>query len=194
MEIPAPPDERTTLDLVARMRRGDERAWQDLYDRYRDELLLAIRSQLGPRLRSALQSEDVLQSVALEAFRRMPRFEDRGQGSLRGLLHLLVRRKVVDQARAAGRGARGRSGPLTDSLAGRAAAPVPEPVYRDPRYLRLERALQALPPDLREVIRLRRFEGLSGKETAERLGRSDEATRKLHSRALARLSLLMEGH
>ncbi len=192
MDLPAPPDERTTLDLVQRMQRGEDAAWRDLYDRFRDELLLAIRSQLGPQLRSALQSEDVLQSVALEAFRQMPGFEDRGRGSLRGFLHLLVRRKVIDQARAAARGSRGRTTPLTDSVADGAAAPLPEPLYRDPRYLHLERALAALPEDLREIIRLRRFEGLSSKEAAAVLGRSDAATRKLHSRAVARLTLLME--
>lgn len=35
---------------------------------------------------------------------------------------------------------------------------------------RVEGVLRALPPRLREVVRLRRFEGLSGRETADRMG------------------------
>lgn len=191
MDVPTIPDERTTLELVARMQRGDDRAWDDLYSRYRDELLLAIRSKLGDRVRSALASDDVLQSVALEAFQAMPGFTDRGKGSLRGFLHLLVSRKVIDHARALGRDKRRGGVPLTDSVADGAAAPAPEPRYRDPRYLHLERCLLRLPEDMREVLRLRRFEGLSSQETAARMDRSDAAVRKLHSRAVARLTLLM---
>jgi RNA polymerase sigma factor (sigma-70 family) len=61
--------------------------------------------------------------------------------------------------------------------------------YSDPRYEELERALALLPDDLREVLVLRRVEGLASREVAQRLRRTDAAVRQMHSRALARLAL-----
>ena len=43
-------------------------------------------------------------------------------------------------------------------------------------------------PDDREILRLVRFERLSLREAAERMGRSYEATAKLHGRALLRFT------
>jgi RNA polymerase sigma-70 factor (ECF subfamily) len=180
-----------TLDLLRRFQGGEERAWDELYRRHRDELLLSVRSGMGPRLRGAMQSEDVLQSVALEAFRGLKDFDGQRPGGLRGFLNRLVRTKLIDRARALGRRKRSGGVPLGEALAESLAAPD-APVYDDPRYAALERALRELPPDLREVIRLRRFEGLSSKEAAARLDRSDDAVRKLYSRAMARLALLAQ--
>ena len=81
---------------------------------------------------------------------------------------------------------------MSDTVVDNLGTPVP-PSYSDPRYERLERALQTLPPDMREIIRLRRFDGLSSQEVASRTGHSDDAVRKLFSRAMARLTLLLEG-
>jgi RNA polymerase sigma-70 factor (ECF subfamily) len=188
--FPTPPGERRTLDLLARIRDDDPSAWTELYDLYHDELLFTIRMNLGARLRAALESEDVLQSVALEAFEALPRFEDRGGGSLRALLHRMVLNKIRDRADTFGAQKRRGGVPLTDSIA--AGLGAPEPTYRDAeRFEQLERGLLALPDDMREVLVLRKIEGLSSQEAAARLGRSDAATRKLYSRALARLSLVL---
>ncbi len=139
-------------------------------------------------MRSVLQSEDVLQSVALEALRDLPRFEDRGPGSLRAFLQRLVIRKIQDRARREGAQKRAGGVPLDEALAKELA--VTEPKYLDPRYERLERALAQLSAEQREIVLLRRVEGLSSKEAAERLGKSDAAARQLFSRAMARLAVL----
>lgn len=189
-DVPTPPDERATLDLVERMRAGDGEAWREAYGRYRDEMLLSIRVRMGPRLRAAVQSEDILQSVVFEAFQAMPRFVDRGPGSLRGYLERLLLQKLRGRARRLSTRKRAGGEPLTDTLAEHAVAPAVVS-YADPRYERLERALARLPDDMRDVIVMRRLEGLSIDETASRLDRSAAATLKLHARAMARLTLLM---
>ncbi len=190
-DLPTPPDEHATLDLVGRMRAGDGEAWREIYGRYRDELLLSIRVRMGAKLRAALQSEDVLQSVVLEAFQAMPRFVDRGPGSLRGYLERLLVQKLRGRARRLATKKRRGEQPLTDSVADAIGTPATVS-YRDPRYDRLERGLALLPPDMREVIVLRRIEGLAIDAVAHRLERSAAATLKLHARAMARLSLLMQ--
>ena len=59
---------------------------------------------------------------------------------------------------------------------------------------RLGAALEALDPDHREVIVLRKLEELSFKEVAARMGRSEDACRMLLARAMVALTLAAEGH
>jgi RNA polymerase sigma-70 factor (ECF subfamily) len=190
--FPAAPAEADTLEILRRIRADDERGWDELYRRYHDPLLFAVRARMGPRLRAALESEDVFQSVALAALRALPRFEYRGPGSLLRYLRRLVANKIRDRADSVRAQKRRGAVPLDEVHSAEIAASAPPPAYAaGERYERLERCLAQLPPDFREVILLRKVDGLSSREAAQRLGRSDEATRKLYSRALARLSALM---
>lgn len=186
--FPAAPNEARTLEVLARIKGGDDTAWDELYRRYHDELLFVVRTKLGSRLRSVLESEDVLQSVALEAFQALPRFEHRGEGSLRRFLHTLVVNKIRDRADTWRAEKRDGSVPLTDQVLEITPQSEIVPTYYDERYERLERVLATLPDDMREVLVLRKMEGHSSKEVAELVGKSDAAVRKLYSRGLARLS------
>jgi RNA polymerase sigma factor (sigma-70 family) len=58
---------------------------------------------------------------------------------------------------------------------------------REERFERLEKSLQSLSPDHREVILLARIEGLQIAAIAERLGRSKSAVKSLLLRALKEL-------
>lgn len=193
--FPGAPVEQETIELVARIQDGDPAAWEDLYRRYHDQLLLTVRFRLGRRLRGHLQSEDVFQSVALEALTALRRFEYRGPGSLNRFLQRLVVNKIRDRADTFSAQKRSGGVRLTDA----ALASLPDPASADgelgyldaERYERLERCLLNLPDDLREVVILRKIDGLSSREVAEQLGRSDEAVRKSYSRGLARLTALM---
>lgn len=190
MALPEPPDEAGSVELLERLRRGAAGAFDELYRRHRDELLLSVRAGMGPRLRAAMQSEDVLQSVAMEAFQVLQRTPAPAGGFV-PLLRRLVRHRLVDRARALRRQKRAGEVAMTDSAVDGLGTPPP-PSYSDPRYERLERALHALPTDLRDMIRWRRFDGLSSQQIAARTGQSDAAVRKTFSRAMARLSLLVE--
>lgn len=192
-DIPPPPDARASLELVARLQRGERDAWTELYARYHDQLLLTIRMRLGPGLRAHLQSEDILQSVALEAFLELEQFEYRGAKSLERFLHRLVIHKIRDRADTFGARKRAGTVPLDESAEGALAAPAADNLrYVDTeRYEALERCLNALPADMREILVLRKLDGLSSQEIAAQLGKSDESVRKTYSRALARLSALI---
>lgn len=183
-----------TLELLSRIRAGDQQAWEALYRRYHDELLFAVRTHLGPRLRSALESEDVLQSVAIEALRSLPQLELREPGGLRHYLHKMIVNKIRDRADYFA--AQKRDGGVSLSTTEMHAIPDGggEPRYNDSeRYERLESALRLLPPDMERVIVLRKIDGLSSVQAAQMMGKSDVAVRKLYSRALARLSSLVLG-
>jgi len=58
---------------------------------------------------------------------------------------------------------------------------------REERFAQLQRALDGLGPEDREVILLARIQGLPLKEIATRMGRSHAAVAQLLSRALRKL-------
>jgi RNA polymerase sigma-70 factor (ECF subfamily) len=58
---------------------------------------------------------------------------------------------------------------------------------------KLEKAIDELKTEYREVIVLTKIDGLSYKEIAGRLGKSSDAVRKLVSRAMAELTVAFRG-
>jgi len=62
---------------------------------------------------------------------------------------------------------------------------------RNQREMKLMTALEQLPEDQREALRLRYVEGLQSKEIAERIGKSDGAVRVMLSRSLSKLQEIL---
>ena len=56
----------------------------------------------------------------------------------------------------------------------------------------VQQAILTLPEEIREVVLLRDYQGLSHEEIAEVVGASHAAVRKRYSRALARLAELLK--
>jgi RNA polymerase sigma-70 factor (ECF subfamily) len=187
------PNLNASLDLVRRIQSGDSGAWDQLYLRYRDQLLLSIRCRLGPSLRSHLESEDILHSVFRDALTDLHRFEPRQPRALNHYLHTCVLNKIRNKADYFGAAKRQGEVTLTNSLLTQLPNPADTtPEYHDSaRYAALEQALGRLPGEMREVILLRRVEELSNQEAAEVMGKTPEATSKLYNRAVARLATLM---
>jgi len=187
-------DEDLSLEIVQRIRQGDRDAWERLYRRYHDALLLAIRCRLGARLRARVESEDILQSVVRDAMGDLEHFEPRGPGSLRHYLHVCVLNKIRAKAQYFAAAKRSGEEPLSASALERVPAAPEAPAYLDAeRYEKLEKGLGLLPESLREALLLRTVEGLTNQEAARVLGKSEEATSKLYNRALARLAGLLGG-
>jgi RNA polymerase sigma-70 factor (ECF subfamily) len=194
MRAPPPtPSSESSIDLVHRIHQGDARAWDALYLRYRDRLLLSIRCRLGARLRARLESEDILHSVFRDALSDIHRFHPEHPRALNRYLHTCVLNKIRSKADYYAAQKRTGEVPLTDSI----IQAIPNPVAGEPRYAdaerfeRLERGMARLPEDMREILLLRRIEELPNREAAEVMGKSPEAASKLYNRALARLAVWM---
>jgi RNA polymerase sigma factor (sigma-70 family) len=153
-------------ELLMRVGSGDEHAFRELFSRY-----AAIANALAFRLiRQAHLAEEIVQEAFLAVWRHPDRY-DRARGSVRAWVLGTVHHRAVDLVRreqAQRRRAEDSAGTRTvsEDPADEVAAAVDRPRERE----RVRRALDELPPDQADVIRMMYFEGLTQTRIAERTG------------------------
>jgi RNA polymerase sigma-70 factor (subfamily 1) len=186
----------------------ENRPRPELLEQHLAGLRAFVHLRLGHALRAKEESQDLVQSVCREVLAELPTFEVRASGGFREWLLRMAENKIRDRRRYwrrdkrdldreialdATRAGRSSSGPSNATSADLAhlITPSRQAVGRED-LARLERAFSELPDDYREVIVLARLRGWSHAQIAEKLGRTELATRTLLSRALARLALALE--
>jgi RNA polymerase sigma-70 factor (ECF subfamily) len=194
--------DQKTQHLVAMAKGGDESALNQLCKVYWSRVLWIVRLRMGKELRSKLESMDMVQDVLLCVFRDLEGFTYRSEGDFLRWLSKLVENRLRGKATKLHAGKRDirkevrldSHGPTTSGkLVGPIETTTPSVIMsRREDLARLEKAIDALKPEYREIIVLTKIEGLSYKEIADRLGKSDEAVRKLVSRALETLISIFE--
>ncbi len=179
-------------DRLRQVRSGDPAAFDSLFERNAEALLARIRRLLPAAIRRKVSVSDVLQETRITAYAKCSAFEGGGEAGFRSWLLRIaelkareaVRRHAGTAKRAAGREITEGGRPALADL--RAPGPSPSEVaIAAERRRAVERALGALPEDYRTILVLTRFEGLSLADAAARMGRSREAAKKLHGRAMA---------
>lgn len=185
-------------ESIQRIRSEGKEALVRFVEDNRQRLLSFIDSRLGTPLQRKIEPEDILQEVCIEAVRALDKVEFVESNPLHWLFQI-SERKIIDahrrffasQKRDATReavieeGSRAGGG-LADLLAASMTTPS-QAFSRDHKQLRLLAALETLGQEQREALRLRYFVGLSSKEIARKLGKSDGAVRVMLSRGLNRL-------
>ena len=176
--------------LLDRVRRRDIDALVEYLDLLRPQLLGFIAKSLSETLKRKVEPEDILQEVAIEAINSWHSLDDEKNAG--AWLVVLAKRKVArvlrDQVGVAARDPRRERAIKTDfGVADARSGPVTAADRQD-RLVALEKALQTLSADHREVILLTRIEGLSAREVGERMGRTENAVNLLLGRALKRLA------
>jgi RNA polymerase sigma-70 factor (ECF subfamily) len=188
--------------LISEAGRGDRGAIGRLLERHLPALRAYVRLRGGPRVRRQEGDSDVVQSVCLELLRGLENFRYRGEAAFRHWLFTAALRKLVAKDRYWSAEKRDVRRLVSDAKSSSSGTGSLEEVYatfltpsqvaigRETRE-RIERALDALPEDPREIILMSRLMGLSHAEIAQHLGRSEPAVRSTLSRALARLARLL---
>ncbi|MBI4605132.1 MAG: RNA polymerase sigma factor [Planctomycetes bacterium] len=177
-----------TEDLVRRAQRGDRAAFGELFESHRRRLLARIAARCGRKLQGALDPEDVLQETFLRAFETVHLFVPRGEDSFFRWLAAIAEHLLLNASR------KRRPDPLevTPEPVASGASPS-KALRREERFDRLEEALRGLPEDRRRAVLMARIDGLSAREIARRMGRSEEAVRQLLARALKQLKRTLGG-
>ena len=175
-------NERTER-LLEKAQAGDNTAFDELCQSYRERMAHFIRSQLGARLRGTVELEDILQDMFIKAYESINHFEWRGEDSFVHWLGVIAENAIRQVARRARPPAVGQ-GTFEVEGGGDSQGTIQR---RHERFDRLQEALDSLDPDSRRVIVLARIEGLPIKEVAKRMGRSPNATSILLYRAAIKL-------
>lgn len=168
----------------------------------RPALMGFLHARIGAHLAKKIEAEDILQDASLEAIRSLDKAPLETWDPLHWLFQI-CERKIIDahrrfftsQKRDASREAAlpdnsNAAGGLGNLLA--ASMTTPSAAFsRDQRQLRVLAAIDTLPEDQREALRLRYLVGLPSKEIAEKLGRTDGAVRVMLSRSLGKLQEML---
>jgi RNA polymerase sigma-70 factor (ECF subfamily) len=142
-------------ELVERCRRGDEGAFQELIERYKN-LVFALIARTVP---DRSQAEDLAQEVFLRIHRGLPYF--RGEARLSTWIYRIVANVCLQEPRALRATSSGEDGhrvAVTDRQFG-------DFEVRD----RLDKAIARLPPNYRLLVAAHYLQGVGYEELAEAL-------------------------
>jgi RNA polymerase sigma-70 factor (ECF subfamily) len=198
-------EEHRTEALVRGARERDPAALEELIGAHLEDLRAFVRLQIDPGIRARESASDIVQSACRQALEDLSGFEYRGAGSFRAWLftatlnkvrrksrhHRAQRRDVAREAAARGGDAESDA-PSYASLCRIEAGPSEVAMAREEAE-RIEQAMDKLSDDEREALLLARVVGLSHREIAPRLGRTETAVRSLIQRASVRLLAALEG-
>jgi RNA polymerase sigma-70 factor (ECF subfamily) len=186
------------MDLLQRLRAGDEQAFVILVRRYHDSMIRLAASFVPSRA----VAEEVVQDTWMGVLRGIGGFE--GRSSFRTwLFRILVNRARTAGARERRTVAIGDAGPAVDQArfdaAGAWVAPPEQWIEDiDDRLLagkmahRIRSAIEELPSRQREVVTLRDVDGLSSDEVCHVLEITDGNQRVLLHRGRSRVRQVLE--
>ena len=192
---------RKTQQLVSLAKQGDKSALGQLCVVYGERVRRIIRLRMGKELRSKLESMDMVQNVLMCAVRDLEDFTYTSEGDFLRWLGKIAENRIRDnleKLHADKRDIR-KEIPLHDdgSTSRDDRARVVEParnttpsviLSRREELDKLEKAIDKLKPEYREVIVLAKIDGLSYKEIGDRLGKSADAAGHLLLRAMVSLT------
>ncbi|MBE0608657.1 MAG: sigma-70 family RNA polymerase sigma factor [Dehalococcoidia bacterium] len=167
-------------DALVRAALTESTAFGLLYERYYDRVYRYCRARMPGHEESA----DLAQQVFVRAFDNLHRFRPRGS-TFAAWLFRIAHNLVVDVGR------RKHHGTIPWDAVPEIAMPATPDIGPEDAALRTEqleqlrRAVNALPPDSRDLLVLRFGVGLSIKEIATVIGKSVSATQMRLSRTLA---------
>jgi RNA polymerase sigma-70 factor (ECF subfamily) len=188
--------------LIEAAHHGSAEALGRLLEIFRPYLLLIANQEVAPDLQAKVGPSDLVQETFLEAGKDFGGFQGTGREELLAWLKSILQNNLANlrrRYRDTDKRRVNRELSLTDTPHEHLLQGLTDP-GETPSELAigkeedeaLERAIDRLPADYRQVIRWKKDEGCGYEEIGRRLGRSAEAARKLHDRAVDLLGELLE--
>ncbi len=190
-----------TQELVLQAQEGDHAALDRLYELYADRVQWMVRLRLGSEFRAKLDSMDVVQDAMMKAFKGLGQFTYKNEGDFLRWLSKVAENAFlnhVNKLHADKRDIRqempfkapapsSETKPLNVSEPAQTSTPSRILSNKEDLF-RLERALDTLKPEYRQVITLAKLEGRSYQGIGDELSKSPDAVRMLVVRAMAALT------
>lgn len=167
--------------LILKHKEGSKEAFDVLYHRHLPRVYKRVRYVIPES-----DIEDVTQDIFIAAVKSLASF--RGDAQFGTWLRTLTNHKVAEFYRKRTRKQEPQLAPLSDALSqvtGGTSKSMEERIF-------LQRALQDLPENYREIILLRFAEDLQFNEIADLTNQNLEATKSLFRRAIAALRAQLE--
>lgn len=194
-----------SVDLVRKAQGGNDSALNELFDRYYERVRRIVRLRLGRKLRSALESGDILQETFAHAVTSFEKFEMRDEASLINWLSKIAERQIIaaadyNSAKKRDRSREVRASSIATNVSGshvefQFEADVTAQIDKltDVEQVEIvESCIHELPEEYRELIILRDYTGASWDTVAKETGRpTGAAARMMHARALLELGKLV---
>src|SRR6516225_6926859 len=177
---------------ILQARAGDESALGPLLELYRNYLRLLARIEVGRRLQGKLDASDIVQETFLEAHRNFGGFRGTAEPQFVAWLRQILAAKVANLVRhyfgtqqrdirleqELAAGIDHSSHMLGAELAASMTSPSQNAAAREQSVL-LADAIDLIQHDNRDVIILGHLEGLTFREVAKRMGKSQDSVEKL---------------
>ena len=179
------PTEREIRALVDRARAGERDALGAIYDLFIAPVYRFVLARVG----NPGEAEDIAEEVFLRVIEHIGRFEWQQDVPFSAWIFRIASNQVISHYRK--RGAR-PAGVSTDDFEVEDTRPGPERLVEHALTMReVFVACEKLPPLQRQVIALRFGSGLSVRETAEALGKTENNIKVLQHKAIAKLQKLL---
>lgn len=176
----AVPNQEDERNLVDRARTGDREAMGSIYDLYLTPVYRYVLAHVG----SPVDAEDITHEVFVRIAEHIGRFEWRGVPFSAWVLRIARNQAISYHRRRGGR-------PVsvsTDDFDIEDGSPGPEPqVEHALTMAEVNQACFRLPPAQQQVLALRFGSGLSVRETAGQLGKTENNVKVLQHKAIAKL-------
>jgi RNA polymerase sigma-70 factor, ECF subfamily len=172
------PDGPDEAALIKRAVRGDSEAFGILYVRYMDPIYRYIFFRIGDEV----EAEDITEEVFIRAWEALPNYTY-GEYPFTSWLYRIARNRIIDHHR------KHKAQALPDLELHQAGIvqSSEEKLVQKMDAAHLAEAIQMLEEEEQQVVILRFMEGLSHREVAAVIGKSEGASRIIQHRALAAL-------
>jgi len=175
----------STCGLFFRAKHGDLEAREKLWKKLRDRLCRYAHGKLPRRLRSLVETEDVVQDALTQTLRRIDLFDPKHSGAFGVALFVTMKRCLIDQHRRASR--QPAPGETATSLVAEGPSPMEEAIEKE----KLERVITArfkLSEEDQALLTARLDLDLGYPDVAQLFGKpSPDAARVAVQRAIGRL-------
>ncbi|GAA3568277.1 ECF RNA polymerase sigma factor SigK [Amycolatopsis ultiminotia] len=152
----------TAEELMALVVKGDERAFEQLYDRLAGPVYGLVRRIV----RDTAQSEEVTQEVLVELWKTAPRYSA-AKGSALNWAMTLAHRRAVDRVRSARASTEREHKATFEAARGRPFDEVAESVATRLERSQVRRCLRALTELQRESVLLAYYQGYTYRQVAD---------------------------